>query len=72
MAAAPDLRDLLPSWVVVLRSEHKAPNTVRSYRGNVAAFIDWCDEQQLPATLDRRTVTTHLADLLGRVSPPSL
>lgn len=70
-ALAPDLRDLLPSWVVVLRSEHKAPNTVRSYRSNVAAFLDWCNQQGIPARLDRRTVTTHLADLLasGDVGP---
>lgn len=68
--ADPDLRDLLSSWVVVLRSEHKAPNTVRSYRSNVVAYLDYCDREQIPATLDRGTVTTHLAGLLGAgVSP---
>jgi integrase/recombinase XerD len=71
VTVTPDLRDLLPSWIVVLRAEHKAANTVRSYRRNVSAFLDRCDQQGIPARLDRRTVTAHLADMLAGGAQPT-
>jgi integrase/recombinase XerD len=60
----PDLRALLESWKIHLRAERKAEGTVRLYATGVRAFLAWCDRQGRPATLDRPTVATFVAELL--------
>jgi site-specific recombinase XerD len=59
----PDLRDLLSSWLVALRAQRKSPQTLRSYRLSVDAFLDFCARQQVPAELTKVNVTAWLASL---------
>ena len=66
----PDLAELLPSWQLRLRSEHKSAATVKIYGDGVQAFLRWCDER-VPATLDRDTVTAFTAALLEAGAEPA-
>lgn len=58
-----DLAELLDSWLLYMQSEHKSPNTVKSYRDGVQAFLRWADRDGVEPSLDRRTVTAFVADL---------
>lgn len=63
-----DLRDLVGSFDLALRSERKAAGTIKSYRQGIAAWLDYADEQGVPP-LDRDTLRgfmAHLLDDLGR------
>jgi integrase/recombinase XerD len=62
----PDLANLLPSWLLHLRAERKSAATVRLYSVGVRAFLEWCEDQQLPVQLDRATVSAFVADLLDQ------
>lgn len=60
----PDLVLLLPSWVVVLRAERKAAQTIKSYTQGVRQFLAWCEANGAPLTLTKAAVNGFTADLL--------
>lgn len=62
--AGPDLRDLLPSWILSLRAERKSPATVKSYTTGIDGFLDWADAAGVPAVLDKPTVNAFSSHLL--------
>jgi site-specific recombinase XerD len=66
-----DLAQLLPSWQLRLRSEHKSPSTVTIYSDGVKAFLRWCDSASVAATLDRDTVSAFTAALLESGAEPA-
>lgn len=60
-----EMEELLDSWAKVhLRAERKSPNTIKAYRKGVEQFLDWCDANDCPPDLNRRTVGAFIADLL--------
>lgn len=59
-----DLTSLLDSWALHLRAERKSPATLRSYIGAVSRYLEWCDSQDLPPVLERRTVQLFVAERL--------
>ena len=67
----PDLPSLLPSWLLSLEAERKAPETRKSYRNGVNVFLRWCDETGTPAQLDRATVQRFIAALLDNGAEPN-
>jgi integrase/recombinase XerD len=56
-----DLDDLLASWLVVLRAEHKSGHTLRNYRVAIDSFLDFCTEAGLPRELTKANVIAWLA-----------
>jgi len=59
-----DLPELLASWLVVLRAQQKSPQTLRSYRLGVEAYLDFCAQQGItPPALTKANVTRWLASL---------
>jgi site-specific recombinase XerD len=57
------LPELLDSWLVVLRAQPKSPQTLRSYRLSVAAYLDFCSDQGIAQELTKSNVTAWLASL---------
>jgi site-specific recombinase XerD len=66
-----DLRALLVSWELALRSERKSPETVKAYGDGVRRFLVWCEANERPAVLDRATVAAFVADLLDHGAEPT-
>lgn len=63
--AGPDLHALLDSWVLALRADRKAPQTVKAYSDGVRFYLSWCAEQHaLP--MERTSLRTWVASLLDR------
>lgn len=60
----PGLRELLDSWQVVLRAQRKSPQTLRSYRLSVTAYLDFCAEQGIAEQLTKANVMAWLASLI--------
>ena len=73
MTAPPslDLRLLLGSWELALRAERKSPQTVKAYGDGVRRFLGWCEVEDVPAVLDRPTVTGFIAGLLDAGAEPA-
>jgi site-specific recombinase XerD len=63
-AGALPLADLGESWLLALEAEHKSPQTLRSYRAGLAAFLRWHTEAYPLAepVLDRAVADAFLAD----------
>ena len=59
--SSPDLPELLDSWLVILRAQHKSQFTIRNYQAGVASFLKFCDQAGLTAALDKSTVIAWLA-----------
>jgi site-specific recombinase XerD len=57
--------ELLDSWVVYLRAEHKAERTVSVYTTGVRQYVLWCLDNDLPAVIDRRQARQWIAALLA-------
>lgn len=70
MTDAPDLAGLKPSWIVYLKALRRSPQTIRSYSAGVDAYLQWCAENDLPATLDRRQVAAFTTSLLTAGARP--
>lgn len=51
------LEKLLDSWVLHLRGTRKSQATIDAYELGVNLWLDWCDEEGIPATLDKPTVS---------------
>jgi site-specific recombinase XerD len=65
------LDDLLPSWQVALRSEHKSPRTITSYSDGVRAFLLWCETTGTAAELTKPNVQAFTASLLEAGAEPA-
>lgn len=64
MSAAPvSLAELLPSWEVALRSEHKSPHTIAQYREGARQFLRWCEQSSTIPELSKPTVQAFIAAL---------
>jgi site-specific recombinase XerD len=64
-----DLEELLEqSWLVQLKAENKSPHTMRIYRSGVRAFLDFCDEHNLPRELSKSNVIAFMASRTGEAS----
>ena len=68
---AMNLDDLLESWVITLKAEKKAPNTIKSYRTGVTAYLNWCSQAGLPRAIDRRQAAAWIAQMLDAGAEPS-
>lgn len=69
---APDYLDnLLPSWELALRSDHKSPQTIKSYGDGVRSFIRWCRDSDRSPALDRDLVRAWAGDLLDGGAQPT-
>jgi site-specific recombinase XerD len=66
-----DLAAMLPSWELALRAERKSPQTIKSYRDGVRAFIRWCTDNGHTPALDRELVKGFVAGLLDGGAEPS-
>lgn len=66
-----ELRDLLESWMLSLKVEHRAENTLKSYRAGVEAYLDWCAMDELPQAIDRSQVRTWISSLLDAGAEPA-
>jgi integrase len=62
---AAEMTDLLGSWQVALRAEHKSEQTVKTYGDGVRAFLAWCHRAGIAPVLDRSAVNKFTAGLLG-------
>lgn len=63
-----ELRRLLDSWLLRLRSEHKSDKTLRSYREGVEQYLDFCAATGAPDRLDPDSLAAFTADVLARRS----
>jgi site-specific recombinase XerD len=62
-----DLRYLLDSWELALKSERKSPATIDSYTRSVRYYLDWCGgntESCSSGPLDRQTLQRYVTHLL--------
>jgi integrase/recombinase XerD len=57
------LADLLPSWLVALRAEHKAPKTIKQYGDGIRLYLRWCDNTGTPAELTKPAVQAFISSL---------
>lgn len=59
-----DLADQLPLWQVALAAANKSQKTIDIYVTGVTQYIAWCEDNQRPTSLDRRSVEEWTAHLL--------
>jgi site-specific recombinase XerD len=69
--AAPPLEELLEQWQTVLRSVHRSPKTIRSYRDGVRQFLAHCDNTGTPPELTKQAATDFLAALFDNGAQPN-
>lgn len=67
----PNLVELLPSWRLALKSERKAPETIKSYSDGVTIFLRWCESSGTAPELTKSAVQAFVADLLERGAEPT-
>jgi site-specific recombinase XerD len=67
----PDLAALLESWQLVMRSEHKSEETVKSYTAGVTGFLRWCDTSGTPPELTKTAVQAYIAHVLDGGAQPA-
>ena len=65
------LYDLLSSWELHLRAERKSPSTVASYGDGVRAYLRFCETEDKPLVIDRRTLREFVDTLLGSGVAPA-
>jgi site-specific recombinase XerD len=59
-----DLRGLVESWEIILRSQNKSPTTISSYLGGVNLYLTWCEQNGHPVELTRGRVQQYTAELI--------
>lgn len=59
-----ELRDLLRSWLLALRAEDRAANTLKMYETGVLQYLAWCTAEGLPEVLDRTQVRAWTSGIL--------
>jgi len=55
---------LVDSWKLDLRAARKSPGTIKTYDESVTRFLNWCDQEGVPQSLDARTVKTFTIAIL--------
>ena len=70
LSSTEDLRPLVASWVLSLRSDRKSPATVKTYTDGVTQFLDLCDARTL-APLDRDSLRAFVTQLLDDGREPA-
>jgi integrase/recombinase XerD len=70
-ATAPDLADLLDSWLLALAAERKSDKTIRCYRQGVTAFLDYCERTGTAPELNRPAVNGFTVSLLDNGAQPA-
>jgi site-specific recombinase XerD len=68
---APDLADLLDSWLLHLRAERKSPQTIKAYGDGVRAYLAWCVREDKPVRIDRRQLRQFIDGLLTAGARPA-
>lgn len=68
--AQPDLRMLLPSWLLSLRADRKSEQTVKTYSEGVRFYLTWCQDNDAPP-LERASIRGWIAGLLDGGNQPS-
>lgn len=71
MLDADELRYLLDSWLLRLRAERKADQTIDSYRYGVEQFLDHCHREGLEPRLDPDTLASFVNAILDDGKAPS-
>jgi integrase/recombinase XerD len=66
-----DFTELCDSWIVALRAERKATNTIISYSKGLALFQHWCELTASEPVMDLDTVRTFAMWVLERMKPSS-
>lgn len=56
---------LIDSWIIALRAERKAVETIDTYRKGIRAYARWCDAGQLERELSRDRFQAYLSDLVA-------
>jgi integrase/recombinase XerD len=62
--------DLLESWELALRAQHKSPKTLRHYIGGVQAWLRWCETTGTAPELTKTNVQKFIAGLFERGCTP--
>jgi site-specific recombinase XerD len=57
------LADLLPSWLVALRAEHKAAKTMTQYGDGIRLYLRWCDNTGTPRELTKANAQAFISSL---------
>jgi integrase/recombinase XerD len=70
-SAPQPLKELLEQWQTVLRSMHRSPKTIRSYRDGVRQFLAHCDNTGTPPELTKTAATDFLAALFANGAQPA-
>lgn len=65
-----DLRPLVASWTLALRSDRKSPSTIKSYLDGVTQYLDLCEQDGLPP-LDRGSLRTFVASMMDAGREPA-
>ncbi len=63
--------ELLDSWKLQLRAEHKSPNTIEYYLSGVQTWLRWCETTGTPPELTKQQVQKFIAGLFERGSQAS-
>lgn len=58
----------IDGWLISLRAAKKSPETIKTYRKNVGAFLEWAERTRREAVPARRTVEAYLAELCDQRS----
>jgi integrase/recombinase XerD len=58
-----DLDELVTSWLIALKGEHKSPSTLKAYRNGVTSLLACCADQGLPRELTKATVIAWMASM---------
>ena len=63
LAKDPDVRLLVPSWLLALRADRKSPQTVKTYSDGVRFYFDWCTDNDAEP-LERASLRGWVTSLL--------
>lgn len=63
--------DLIDSWVLHLRAERKAPQTIKSYTAGVYGLREWCASRGIALEITKANVNGYVADLLEAGREPA-
>jgi site-specific recombinase XerD len=68
----PELRDLLPSWLISLEAKILSPRTIETYILAANQLMEWLEANEEPTTvrtITHRQINAYLADIAARRAP---
>lgn len=68
---ADELADLLTSWVLRLRAEHKSERTIESYERGVRQYLAHCARNGIAPALDRDSLASFTGEILATGHEPA-